>query len=536
MTDGSKQARTRVRKMPFRGLTVLALGLVLAFFICYIAGGAGVTMRLSTDASGNQVDGYSTMPVLSADGGFTVFTSDAAGLVPGDANGNWDIFLKNTQTGAISRLSGDEGGYGASISADGRYIAFLGGSQIYVNDALTSTMTLASADMYGVEANSFTDGPAISSDGRYVAFHSLATNMAPEDTNGTMDVFVKDTRTGSVQIASADMYGNPGNSFSDLASVSGDGRYVAFQSIANNLVPGDTNGKWDVFVKDTLTGDIRIVSADADGNPGDDNSTGASISANGRYVAYESAASNLVPDDSNGVSDIFVKDVLNGDILLVSSDSTGNLVNGDSGAPAISADGRYVAFSSEADNLVTGDDNVYWDIFVKDTLMGAVTLVSTDPSGNEGDGDSFSAAISADGRFAAFESMAANVVPDDTNDMVDTFLAATSMASTSGKPSLELSKQTVYWQSYADYIARNLTVDLMVANTGANVAYSVQITGFSGNNGVSPVSDTPISLGNIDAGMSHLVTIRYHVPIGVYGFTAMLAGISQDGSGVAYSY
>jgi Tol biopolymer transport system component len=265
---------------------------------------------------------------------------------------------------------------------------------------------------------------AISADGRYVAFDSYATNLVPGDTNHPGDVFVHDRQTGATELVSVDSSGNQGNGGGSYRpAISADGRYVAFDSYAADLVPGDTNGSNDVFVHDRQTGTTERVNVDSAGNQGDGgDSQGAAISADGRFVAFQSGATNLVPGDTNGNFDVFVHDRQTGATELVSVDSAGNQGGGHSYGAAISADGRYVAFESEASNLVPGDTNGSNDVFVHDRQTGVTELVSVGISGSLGDGASNNAAISTDGRYVAFESGATNLVPGDTNGNFDVFV------------------------------------------------------------------------------------------------------------------
>ncbi len=220
-----------------------------------------------------------------------------------------------------------------------------------------------------------------------------------------------------------------------------DGEYVAFASEASNLVPDDHNDSWDVFVKNTRTGEIVRASTDADGREGDADSKSPAISADGRYVAFASEASNLVPGDeascSDGVSswncaDIFVKDMKTGEIEMVSTSSDGNQGNWFSETPSISADGRYVAFTSYASNLIPGDGDACdtgngfrncADVFVKDRETGLTRRISVTPEGVEGNGDSTEPAISADGSHLAFTSRANSLGVSDGNGVSDVFLA-----------------------------------------------------------------------------------------------------------------
>jgi Tol biopolymer transport system component len=210
------------------------------------------------------------------------------------------------------------------------------------------------------------------------------------------------------------------------SSISADGRYVAFASDAPDLVPGDTNGSRDVFVRDRLNGTTERVSTDAGGVQGNADSHDPGLSADGRFVTFESLASNLVPGDSNAVSDIFVRDRLTGTTERVSVDSSGVQGNLASFAPSISADGRLVAFASAASNLVANDTNARGDVFVRDRLLGTTQRVSVSSAGAQASGASDEPAISADGRFVSFDCGASNLIAGDTNNDEDLFAAISS--------------------------------------------------------------------------------------------------------------
>jgi Tol biopolymer transport system component len=287
--------------------------------------------------------------------------------------------------------------------------------------------------------------PAVSADGRYVAYYSSASNLVPDDTNGFMDVFVWDRATGTTTRIT------DGNGMSRLPSVSADGRYVAFDSMASNLVPDDTNGFMDVFVWDRATGTTTRITN------GNDESGDAVISADGGSVTFDSQASNLVPDDTNGFKrDVFVWDADAGATTRITDSVWYTEEYSLSGG--ISADGRYVTFSSLSSTLVPDDTNNHWDVFVWDAVTGAITRLSDGAafharissdgrfvtynamSGTDhvfvwdsttgtttritdgSDGASLAPTISADGRHVTFQSGATNLVPDDTNGVWDVFV------------------------------------------------------------------------------------------------------------------
>ncbi|MHB0866812.1 MAG: TolB family protein [Thermoleophilia bacterium] len=234
--------------------------------------------------------------------------------------------------------------------------------------------------------------PAISGDGRFVAFRSDGTNLVIASANGATAIYVKDVETGRTVRVSTDSNGIQGNKDSGKPDISADGRLVVFDSSSSNLVAGDANNQCalasgtnvncvDVFLKDTETGITTRVSTSAANGQADRESTEPVISDDGRFVAFRSAATNLVPGDSNGAVDIFVKDTQAGSIQLVSTDVAGAQADADSSRVAITADGRFVAFSSAAANLVPDDTNGKMDVFIKDTKSGAISRVSTGAAG-----------------------------------------------------------------------------------------------------------------------------------------------------------
>lgn len=400
----------------------------------------GGVVLVSTNAAGDQANSGSFDPVISDNHRVVAFVSFASNLVPDDPDGGTNVFAKNLWTGEVVLVSASAGGekgnaasLGPSISANGRHVAFSsdasnlvpgdanGTRDIFVKDLWTGEVALASADAAGNGGNGFSFVASISDNGRHVAFGSDASNLVPGDANGNADVFVKDLRTGEVALASTDASGNQGDSFSGSPSISANGRHVAFQSLASNLVPGDTNANIDVFVKDLRTGGIVLASSDAAGNEGDDSSLAPAVSGNGRYVAFSSFASNLAPGDANGSADVFVKDLWTGEVILASADAAGAQGNGSGFSPAISDNGRYVAFESQASNLAPGDTNNEIDIFLKDLRTGALTLVSADPEGNEGNLNSAGVDVT-DAGAVVFGSRASNLVPGDANEAFDIFL------------------------------------------------------------------------------------------------------------------
>ena len=277
----------------------------------------------------------------------------------------------------------------------------------------------------GTQGNGGSVKAALSADGRFVAFESSATNLVPNDSNARSDIFVRDRTTGQTSRVSVGFSGGTqGNGSSFRPALSADGRFVAFESFATNLVPNDSNATKDIFVHDRETGQTSRVSVGfSGGTQGNGSSINAALSADGRFVAFSSNATNLVPNDSNASSDIFVHDRTTGQTSRVSVGfSGGTQGNGGSINPALSADGRFVAFESNATNLVPTDSNTRRDIFVHDRETGQTSRVSVSSGGVQGNNVSFNAALSADGRFVAFESNATNLVPNDSNSRRDIFV------------------------------------------------------------------------------------------------------------------
>jgi Tol biopolymer transport system component len=275
---------------------------------------------------------------------------------------------------------------------------------------------------HGRQADGASGEPAVSAHGRFVAFESSASNLVGGDTNGSFDVFGRDRRTGKTKRLSVNGSGRQGNGQSRLPTLSSHARFIAFWSDASNLVGGDTNHNSDVFVHDRRTGKTRRVSVRSSGGQGNGDSVNPFMSAGGRFVSFESSASNLVGGDSNGARDVFVHDRRTGKTSRVSVSSSRRQVSGDSYDPVISPHGRLLAFSSDAPDLVRSDTNGASDVFLHDRKTGRTTRVSVDSSGGQGNGASLEAELSARGRIVAFTSLASNLVGGDTNGMSDLFV------------------------------------------------------------------------------------------------------------------
>jgi Tol biopolymer transport system component len=266
--------------------------------------------------------------------------------------------------------------------------------------------------------------PAVTQGALLVAFESRAVNLVIGDTNDARDIFVRHRNNGSIIRVTVSSGGVQANSDSQLPSIDSTGAYVVYESFASNLVAGDTNGVRDVFLRDTQSGTTTRVSRSTGGAQGNGTSGDPVISGNGRYIAFTSTATNLVPGDTNNANDIFVADRLTGVVSRVSLRTDGGQGNDGSFHPAISFDGRYVAFSSRATNLVSSDTNGAQDVFVYDRQTATVARVSVRSNGGQADGNSENPAIAmrGDGYVVAFNSTATNLVGNDTNGVGDVYV------------------------------------------------------------------------------------------------------------------
>ncbi len=280
----------------------------------------------------------------------------------------------------------------------------------------------------GAAGDASSTNPSISADGRYVAFGSGANNLSDADTDVVSDVFVRDLQTGATIFVSRATDDSPGDGVSDKASISADGRYVAFQSDADNLSSEDNNSYKNIYVRDLVGGTTTYVSraSGVGGTAGDDDSFDPSISADGRRVAFRSVANSLSDDDNDSYSNIFVRDLDANTTTLVSRASGAGGAAGDNESyrPAISADGRHVSFDSFATTLDPADTNPTFDIFVRDLQTDATTYVSraTGLNGAPADADSYDSSVSGDGRYVSFYSLSNNLSAEDDDAYENIFV------------------------------------------------------------------------------------------------------------------
>jgi Tol biopolymer transport system component len=398
-------------------------------------------------------------PSVSADGNLIAFSSDANNFGANDTNGLRDVYLHNRATGTtvlVSRRSDGAAGNGASsepsISTNGQFVSFsstaidiAGGhdptnttKDIYIYNVATGDVTLVSTNSSGGSLGQFSAEPNTNENGNFVAFTTPnnAGNLINGvlDTNSVRDVFLWNRTTGQSQLVSATAGGTAPNGPSFDPSVSPDGRWVAFRSEASDLVANDTNGKRDIFLRDMQTGQVILVSAGPGGAGANGDSDSPSVSRDGNVVVFSSLANNLTTDDGDASNseeaarDIYVFTRSTGTVTLVSRNQarTGSGDNA-SGEPSVSEDGRYIAFTSAANDLIAGDTNSASDIFVFDVQTGAMNRVSVSDTGEQGNGDSTDANVAPQGAFVAFTSAATNLVPagGDANGSVrDSFVAS----------------------------------------------------------------------------------------------------------------
>lgn len=278
-----------------------------------------------------------------------------------------------------------------------------------------ATTTRVSLGPDGVQANGPSAVTDLSPDGRFLLFSSLASNIVADDANAASDVFLRDLETGVTELISAGPAGHPGQGDSFGRRVSADGRHVCFTSFAANLVRDDTNEASDVFLRDRIAGTTIRVSVDAAGRQANHGSSDCDLSRLGYAVVFQSVATNLVPWDTNGQPDIFLRDWRAGHTHRMSVGAGGRQATLASMGSAISGDGRLVAFSSASAKLVPGDNNGSSDVFVRDRIAGTTGIISRSATGRLGDRASYAPSFSGDSRHVAFHSAATNLVPADTN-------------------------------------------------------------------------------------------------------------------------
>lgn len=433
------------------------LGLALLYLVMPLEAAMEIVSIdiISAPPGGGSANGSSLNPSITPDGRYIVYDSSAQNLISGKTIYGNQVYVYDRVTGENHLVSQNSSGqpgnrvseaYDArnSISADGRYVVF--GSyatnlhpdkknshfQIFLWDRDTGDIDLVSRGINDQEVNNDCFDPAISGDGRYISYNALATNVVPNDTNGRNDAILYDRETKSTIRANL-VKGLQSTQMTALKdhALSFDGRYLVMRTGHTRI--DSPSGAKAICVYDRITDDHTAIDMSSSGERSDnpDSSTVINVEPamadNGRYVAFSSLSTNLIPNDNNSSRDIFVRDMEAGTTTRVSVGSDGTESNSDSIRPFISSDGRFVCFVSTSTNLSQNDSDWDKDIYMHDSETGETILVSQSMDGNAGNGDSTKPAVSADGQWVVFDSYADNLVPDDTNMHDDIFLVQLSV-------------------------------------------------------------------------------------------------------------
>jgi len=401
---------------------------------------SGVTTRIASSANHLPFGGWGMGPDISADGRFVAFGSSAADLVPDDTNGAIDVFVVNLATGTIERVSvgsnGREGSglsYSPALSTNGRFVAFTSyagdlvrgdtnhSTDIFVHDRRTDKTRRVSVRSDGTDVHGDSRLATISGDGQLIAFQSDATKLVRHDTNEADDVFVHDSSTRTTNRVSVSTDGEQGHYYSRTPDMSKDGRFVSFYSVSPNLTAHDTNGFDDIFVRNIERKTTHLVSLGNHEQQGKQPSTSSFLSADGRYVAFVSEAGNLVKSDTNHAYDVFVRDRNTKATVRASVGLGGQEGNDNSFASGISTDGRRILFVSQASNWLAADTHTQ-DVFIRNTKTDSTHWVSVGVNGELANGSCDTGGISGNGDSVVFASEATNLIPDDTNGFADIFL------------------------------------------------------------------------------------------------------------------
>jgi len=425
------------------GIIMVGLTLQLSQSTVIAQNNEGTLTRINLAANGEQGNGHSDKPTISADGRFIAFESFASNLVANDTNEKTDIFVYDSSTKQITLVSVSSNGtqansaaYFAAISGDGRYVTFSSiasnlvandtnnYSDLFLHDMQTKETKRISFGFDGSQASGPSSSRAsISYDGRYVTFQSDASNLAENDFNNATDVFMYDNVTQTISRISISSEGVASNSTSLAPAISGDGRLVVFRSFASNLVPDDSNNQFDIFLHDRQTSQTTRISMASDGSQSNGNSLSVNISEHGRHITFLSDATNLVPNDTNGNRDIFLYDRETKELKLVNATANGVQANGTSDEVApISAIGRSIVFQTKAKNLVQDDLDGTNDIVLRDFSLNNLILMSRPLNSTAPKAASYFPNISSNGRYIVFSSYSFSLITNDTNQKNDIFL------------------------------------------------------------------------------------------------------------------
>jgi hypothetical protein len=346
--------------------------------------GTGATTRVSVSTGGNEANAASWFSKVSYDGRYVVFSSTASNLVSSDSNDYYDVFLRDTVNGT------------------------------------TELISQATAGTQGNQWSGGDSGLDISRDGRFVVFSAAASNLVAGDTGNRMDVFVRDRKLNTTTMLSVSASGTQGNGDSQFPAISCEGTHITFNSSSTNLVPSDTNGATDVFYVDRLAG-FAITNITTAGN---DVSGGSSISCSGEIIGYTTAATNLVSGDTNNRLDVLAYDVNSATTELISKSTSGALGNDNSSFPSVSADGRYVSFQSSSYTLATNSNSLN-NAYMRDRIANTTVQITKRNATNNVMQNAERPAISGNGRYVVYDSGDTGLVSGDTNGVADVFMSET---------------------------------------------------------------------------------------------------------------
>ncbi len=524
---------------------------ILSFVFAPSISRAQIVSVEATSVSSDEVLGNdnSLSSTITPDGRYVTIYSDSTNLVAGDTNAVGGVFLRDRTLGTTERISvssadveaDDESGVIQSITPDGRYVVFgsaatnlvagdtNGAIDIFIRDRTLGTTERVSVN----EADEETDGdsynPSITEDADYVIFESDATNLVAGDTNGAKDIFIVELATGTVERLSVTSAEAEVDDFSYDPSISNDGRYVSFVSDATNLVAGDTNGAIDIFIRDRTLGTTERISVSTINLESDGDASSPRVSPDGRYVVFGSDSTDLVTGDTNGVADIFLRDRTLGTTIRVSVDSDSTQSNGESNFPYVSDNGRFITFGSSATNLVAGDTNGDPDVFLHDTLTGVTERISLKLDSTQADGNLFNGALgvlSGDARFVIVSSGHTDIIAGDLNAAFDSFVYELDDGDgiSSTVERAAPNDGDVNENGYADSVEQNIT---SFVNSVSGSYATIETTGDCTRND-SPSASAESSLATQDSG--------YDYPLGIISFEVNCKDVGETATVSIYCF
>ncbi|GAB4275855.1 MAG: PD40 domain-containing protein [Candidatus Promineifilaceae bacterium] len=431
------------------GLMLIFVVVLTAFYVVQTQAKATVVSsqivdieRISVGTNGVQADGSSFFAFTSVDNRYITFHSWASNISTDQTGENWlDVFLRDRQTNTTIKITNgidgptNEDSFDAVLTADGRYVVYTSyawnlvpndtnrdawsrnGLDIFLYDTQTQQTQRVSLAHDGKEIQGNSSG-IISRDGTWILMDSDGPGILPSSTPAGSNLYLRNWRTGEIKLLVA---GGENGYFTSWWP-DYDASHAAFSSTFDHLAANDTNGEQDVFWVDASTGVITLVSRSINGGSANGKSGQSVISQDGRYVVFVSYASDLIPNDTNGVGDVFIYDRITDSIERVSVSSSGEQANGLSRDPSICGNGRYVSFSSDATNLVANDTNGKRDVFVHDMQSGETFVASVNSSGEQTNGKVHRSYLTFDCRYITYASDGTNIVPNDTNNARDLFM------------------------------------------------------------------------------------------------------------------